>query len=64
MFEYHTYANGAACHACAIVAETSCEWGNLLLDRRTLININPNEKDGYFYKLLETELKVETRFSR
>ncbi|QFK71951.1 DUF1998 domain-containing protein [Pradoshia sp. D12] len=52
-FEYHTSANGAACHACTFVSETSCEWGNLLLDRRTLININPNEKDGYFDQLLE-----------
>lgn len=52
-FEYHTSPNGAACHACTFVSETSCEWGNLLLDRRTLININPNEKDGYFYSLLE-----------
>lgn len=52
-FEYHTTANGAACHACTFVSETSCEWGNLLLDRRTLININPNEKDGYFDQLLE-----------
>lgn len=51
-FEYHTTANGAACHACTFVAETSCEWGNMLLDRRTLININPNEQYGYFDALL------------
>lgn len=51
-FEYHTTANGAACHACTFVAETSCEWGNMLLDRRTLININSSEKDGYFDDLL------------
>ena len=25
--------NGAACHACALVPETSCEHGNILLDR-------------------------------
>ncbi|MEE1130252.1 MAG: DUF1998 domain-containing protein [Caryophanon sp.] len=52
-FEYHTTANGAACHACTFVSETSCEWGNLLLDRRTLININQNEQDGYFDQLLD-----------
>lgn len=52
-FEYHTTANGAACHACTFVSETSCEWGNLLLDRRALINLNPNEQDGYFDQLLE-----------
>jgi hypothetical protein len=54
-FEYHTAANGAACHACTFVAETSCEWGNMLLDRRTLININPNEKYGYFDDLLNIQ---------
>ncbi|WP_290783311.1 DUF1998 domain-containing protein [Exiguobacterium sp. UBA6309] len=52
-FEYHTSANGAACHACTFVSETSCEWGNLLLDRRTLININSSEKNGYFNQLFE-----------
>lgn len=52
-FEYHTTANGAACHSCTFVSETSCEWGNMLLDRRTLININPNEVDGYFERLLD-----------
>lgn len=52
-FEYHSSANGAACHACTFVSETSCEWGNLLLDRRTLINISPDVKDGYFDSLLE-----------
>lgn len=51
-FEYHTTANGAACHACTFVAETSCEWGNMLLDRRTLIDINPNQHYGYFDELL------------
>ena len=25
--------NGAACHACALVPEPSCAWGNVLLDR-------------------------------
>lgn len=52
-FEYHSTANGAACHACTFVSETSCEWGNLLLDRRTLINLNSNENDGYFDQLLD-----------
>lgn len=28
--------NGAACHACLLMAETSCEFGNRLLDRATL----------------------------
>lgn len=40
--------NGAACHACAMVSETSCEFGNRLLDRGMVVNL-PNEKPtGYF----------------
>ena len=40
--------NGAACHACAMVSETSCEFGNRLLDRGMIVNL-PNEKPtGYF----------------
>ena len=29
--------NRAACHACTLVAETSCSYGNVLLDRMLLI---------------------------
>jgi len=47
-FMYQSTANGAACHACGFVSETSCDMGNQLLDRRLLININPNEKYGFF----------------
>lgn len=47
-FKYNSSANGAACHSCSYVSETSCEWGNQLLDRRLLININPGENAGYF----------------
>ncbi len=32
----HAHMNGAACHACMLLAETSCEFGNRLLDRATL----------------------------
>jgi hypothetical protein len=40
--------NGAACHACAMASETSCEFGNRLLDRGMVVNL-PNEKPtGYF----------------
>lgn len=46
--KYRTTANGAACHSCSFVSETSCEWGNQLLDRRLLLNINPGEKKGIF----------------
>ena len=47
-FKFHSTANGAACHTCAFVSETSCEWGNQLLDRRLLLNINPGETTGFF----------------
>ena len=30
--------HGAACHACLLVAETSCERGNRYLDRSTLVD--------------------------
>lgn len=32
----HDRLNGAACHACLLLAETSCEFGNRLLDRNVL----------------------------
>lgn len=50
-FKYQSSANGAACHSCSHVSETSCEWGNQLLDRRLLLNINPGEGFGFFSKL-------------
>jgi hypothetical protein len=40
--------NGAACHACAMVSETSCEFGNRLLDRRTVATLPSGFGKGYF----------------
>lgn len=41
--------NGASCHACTMVAETSCEFGNRLLDRAMIVSLpGSNEKTGYF----------------
>ena len=34
--------NRAACHACALVAETSCEFGNVLLDRTYVRGASPD----------------------
>ncbi|AKL94716.1 hypothetical protein CACET_c12510 [Clostridium aceticum] len=46
--QFHTSINGAACHACCFISETSCEWNNQLLDRR-MINPLPGEEDlAYF----------------
>jgi hypothetical protein len=41
-------ANGAACHNCAIVSETSCEEFNLLLDRVAVVGTLDNPNLGFF----------------
>lgn len=43
--------NLAACHGCSLVAETSCERGNLLLDRVLLVG--DAKTPGYFEWLIE-----------
>jgi hypothetical protein len=40
--------NGAACHACAMTSETSCEFGNRLLDRGLVVALSNQESAGYF----------------
>jgi hypothetical protein len=40
--------HGAACHACLLVAETSCERGNRYLDRATLVETFRNAGMEYF----------------
>ncbi|MGQ4809359.1 hypothetical protein NKDENANG_02775 [Candidatus Entotheonellaceae bacterium PAL068K] len=40
--------NGAACHACAMVSETSCEFGNRLLDRGMVVRLPREKPAGYF----------------
>jgi hypothetical protein len=47
-FEMQSTVNGAACHACGFVSETSCEWGNQLLDRRVLIPLSDGENLAFF----------------
>ena len=44
--------NGAACHACALAAETSCETFNTLLDRSLLVGMPENRSFGFFADLL------------
>jgi hypothetical protein len=39
--------NLSACHACSLIAETSCEWSNRLLDRCSLFK-TPDNPVGYF----------------
>lgn len=44
--------NRAACHSCALVAETSCESFNQLLDRTVLVGTPENRDLGFFARLL------------
>jgi hypothetical protein len=44
----HTQLNGAACHACLLVAETSCEMGNKLLDRGAVVKTLAEDKLAFF----------------
>jgi hypothetical protein len=44
--------NGAACHACLLAAETSCEVFNRALDRVMLIGTPSDRGLGYFSDLL------------
>jgi hypothetical protein len=47
--------NFAACHACTLVAETSCESGNYLLDRALVVG---NDKvTGYFTPVLDAAIE-------
>jgi len=45
--------NRAACHACALLPETSCEEGNRLLDRGALIGIPDNRALGFFADIVQ-----------
>lgn len=44
--------NGAACYACALAPETSCEEGNFLLDRGALVGNLSTEMPGFFEELV------------
>lgn len=44
--------NRAACHACMMAPETSCEEFNVLLDRATLIGLPGDKAAGFFAPLL------------
>lgn len=45
--------NLAACHACVLLPETSCEQSNLLLDRAFLTGKERNDGLGFFEELLK-----------
>lgn len=44
--------NFAACHACGLLPETSCESANCLLDRAAVVGTPENREMGYFSNLL------------
>lgn len=44
--------NHAACHACALLPETSCECSNILLDRGAIVGISEDKTCGYFSDLI------------
>ena len=44
--------NKSACHACCLVAETSCDHANSLLDRSVMIGSKENPNLGYFSRLI------------
>lgn len=48
--------NFAACHACTLVAETSCESGNYLLDR--VLVVGSDTVPGYFQSVLNAAVKA------
>ena len=45
-------SNGAACHACMLASETSCEQFNSCLDRATLVGTPESPELGYFQDYL------------
>lgn len=47
-------ANLAACHACVLLPETSCEQNNVLLDRALLVGTPENPSLGFFRDVLDS----------
>jgi hypothetical protein len=52
--------NLAACHSCALVPETSCEQGNRLLDRATLVGTVTRPDLGFLSDLVPGRMRAET----
>ncbi len=52
-------ANLAACHACVLLPETSCETINQGLDRAMIVGVPGDRKPGFFSALLEEEFTPE-----
>lgn len=52
-------SNGAACHSCCMISETSCENGNRLLDRGLVVPISGRDNCSYFKELVCELCQVE-----
>ena len=52
-------SNGAACHSCCMISETSCENGNRMLDRGLVVPIPAREDCSYFKELVGELCQVE-----
>ena len=48
--------NLAACHACSLISETSCEHANMKLDRAFLVGLPEDRALGLFSELIDREL--------
>lgn len=53
--------NGAACHACVLAPETSCEEYNQFLDRAMLVGTPAHPELGFFRPLLEDRDRAQGR---
>ena len=53
--------NYAACHACALLPETSCEMRNCLLDRASIIGTDEDRERGLFGTLLLREVEEDRK---
>ncbi|MBY7024812.1 DUF1998 domain-containing protein [Clostridium botulinum] len=47
--------NLSACHACALISETSCEEFNVLLDRALIVGELEDKEIGFFNKIFDEE---------
>lgn len=53
--------NMAACHACALVAETSCDHGNIILDRAMVVGSEATGFPGFFAEPLRLAIEESAR---
>ena len=53
--------NLAACHACLLLPETSCEEGNRLLDRAMMVGTASKPELGFFYELYKDKERLHNK---